>query len=235
MQEEHNHTPVQESVLENIKNHHVSMRSKKYFLLQTALFVTGMIIVIGTLLYLASFIVFGLAESGIWFVPLFGLKGWFVFFKSLPWVLILLVLVFALILEVMVRRYSFAYRRPLLYSMLGIVGLVLIGGFIISRIHLHQQIRQYGRMHGVPMVGGFYRRFGTPNMREVHKGIIREQGLSQFVIEGSTGETSTVFFASGTRILQFRKEGFSASDTVIIFGDRDGRTIRAFGIKNIGQ
>ncbi|MEK7094174.1 MAG: hypothetical protein AAB903_02440 [Patescibacteria group bacterium] len=235
MSEEQKHSVIQESVLENIKKHRISMRSRKYFFLQTALFVVGLVIVFAALLYLASFIAFGLMESGVWFVPFFGMRGWFVFFRSLPWILILLTLIFALILEIMVRRYSFSYRRPLLYSMLGIVAIVLIGGFLVSRARFHQQIWQYGRAHQVPMVGGFYRRFGAPNMREVHKGVIREVAPFQFLIEGPEGETSTVIFTARTRVFPFRENGFSASDTVVIFGDREGRVIQAFGIKNIGQ
>lgn len=235
MPEEQKQPPIQESILENIKKQGLEMHSKKYFFLRAILFVVGIVIVVTALLYLASFIAFGLMESGVWFVPLFGMQGWFVFFRSLPWILILLTLVFALILEIMVRHYAFSYRRPLLYSMLGIVGIVILGGFLLSWVQFHQQIRQYGKVYKVPMVGGFYKRYGMPDRREVHKGVVRGVGESQFLIEGPDGETSTVFFTPRTKLFPFRENGFSASDTIIIFGSREGQVIRAFGIKNIGQ
>jgi hypothetical protein len=224
---------VQESVLENIRRHKVSMRSKKYFVLQTLLLAVGVVVVFLAIIYLASFVVFGLSETGLWFTPHFGLRGWFIFFRSLPWVLILLTLVFALILEIMVRRYSFAYRRPLLYSMLGIVGLVLIGGFLISRSRFHHQFRQYGRERHIPMVGGFYRRFGTPHFREVHQGVIQEILPSGFVLELEGGETSTVIFTPQTRF--FQGKNLLASDTVVVFGDEDDRIIKAEGVRRISR
>ncbi|MEK7187905.1 MAG: hypothetical protein AAB691_03630 [Patescibacteria group bacterium] len=235
MSEEDQKKNVQEVVLEQIKEHKVSMHSKSYFMLHAVLFGVGVTLIFLALIYLGSFIIFGLIQSGVWFVPTFGLRGWFIFFRSLPWILILLVFIFALVLEIMVRRYSFAYRRPLLYSMLGIVGLVILGGFCMSRFNVHRELWQYGRANRLPLVHGFYRQFGAPRFRDVHRGIVRMGEPSGFILENDEGETSTVMITPQTRFFRFRDYDFVASDTVIIYGDRDGRIIRAYGIKNIGQ
>jgi len=56
---------------------------------------------------------FFLREGGAWYAPAFGGRGWFVLLHSAPLLLLFLVAVFALILEILVRKYSFAYRAPL--------------------------------------------------------------------------------------------------------------------------
>lgn len=231
MSEEENKKTVEEEVLKAIRERRVCMRSKKYFALQAALLASGVTILFLAVLYLASFVIFEVFETGVWFAPVPGLDGWILFFRSLPWLLILFVFVFMLILEVMVRKYSFAYRRPLLYSMLGIVGLAVVGGFLISRADFHNQFRDFARDHRIRGVGRFYRDFGAPRMQEVRKGVIEEVVPGGFLVRTRRGETSTILITSSTRM----SEGgaFMIRDMVIIFGPESSGTVQAVGVRRL--
>src|SRR3989344_3614541 len=112
---------IKEEVIARIKRGETIMRPRWHFVLRAMLYALGVLIAALALVYLASFIMFVLRETGLLFVPSFGFRGVGVFLFSLPWFLILLSLVFVFVLEVLVRRYAFAYRKPLLYSVFGIV------------------------------------------------------------------------------------------------------------------
>ncbi len=231
MSEEEKKKTVEEEVLKAIKERRIAMHSKKYFVLQAALLATGVGVLFLAVLYLASFVIFEVFEAGVWFAPVYGLGGWILFFRSLPWLLILFVLVFMFILEVMVRKYSFAYRRPLLYSILSIVAFAIAGGFLISRADFHNQFRNFAQEHHIRGVGRFYRDFGAPRMQEVRKGVIEEVLPGGFLITTRRGETSTVFITSSTRMPSGRV--FMAKDAVIIFGPESSGTVQAVGVRRL--
>ncbi len=92
------------SVMDAIKKGTVTMRPRWHFILLSTLAAVGAFIVLLALVYIASLLVFFMHDSGAWFVPSFGGRGWFSFLRSIPWLLIFLIGIFALILEVLVRR-----------------------------------------------------------------------------------------------------------------------------------
>ena len=123
---------IKQDVLAAIAGGEIKQRPRWFFVLRGTLVGIGIGLGLCVVLYLISFILFILRETGVWFTPAFGFRGWFVFFRSLPWVLIGLSLIFTAVLEILVKRYSFAYREPLMYSVLGIVAIVAAGGFLLA-------------------------------------------------------------------------------------------------------
>jgi hypothetical protein len=223
---------IKESVLKAIADGRVSMRPRWHFVLTAALAATGIVILGLAILYLASFIFFVLRETGILFVPAFGASGFFAFMRALPWLLILLTIVFVAILEVLVRRFAFAYRRPLAYSVLGIVGTVLLGGFLIVQTSFHHELFVSAAHHELPIVGGFYRNFGMPHSGDdVHHGTVLTVIPGGFVIQDLPfDETDTILISPATQL----PSDFTPTvgERVVIFGDESGTIIQAFGIRS---
>jgi hypothetical protein len=140
-------SPLAENILETIQKDDVRMRPKWHFILNISLLVIGTILAGLSLLYLVSFIVFILRQNGSWFMPSFGAQGWSALFISLPWILIFLALLFVIIVGFLVKKYSFAYGRPLLYSALGIIIFASVGGFYYThklRSWSHPKTCRYG-------------------------------------------------------------------------------------------
>jgi len=112
---------ISDKIFNKIKKEQIKMRPKIYFILKAVLIALTTLLVAFFVLFLVSFIFFNLRASGAWFLPRFGLPVIGIFFKSLPWLLILITIILIGVLEILVKRFSFAYRRPILYSILFII------------------------------------------------------------------------------------------------------------------
>lgn len=233
MENNENQKSIKESILDTIKSGHVEMRPKWHFVLKAALAALGAVIILLTIFYLASFIIFVLRQTGVLFVPAFGLPGWFAFFTHLPIFLIFLLIIFLIVLELLVRHYAFAYRRPLLYSALGILILITIGGIVLANTSLHRDLSRGAKKNQGSFAGGFYRQFDQQNFRDVHRGAIIEFIGNGFEIKNRREETLMIIVTPQTR-LPYGAD-FSIGDIVVVFGDRDGDIVRAFGIQEVGE
>jgi hypothetical protein len=231
MNEEQPKKDLKYLILEKIKTGQTKMKPKWHFILKTGLLILGLVIAVLTLLYLASFVLFILRQTGAWFLPTFGLHGIFVFLISLPWLLILIGIIFVVLLELLVRRYSFGWRKPLLYPLIAIIFFVTASSLIVSRTTLHQSLFLRARTNQLPIAGQLYRNFGIPQNRNAHIGLIAEMINEGFRMETPRGEilkvivTSETSFPAGT--------DFQKNDRVMVLGQRDDHTIEASGIRRI--
>jgi len=196
--------PIQEKVLAAIEAGQVKMRPRWHFVLQAILMAMGGVLLLLTLVYLASFIIFSLRQTGVWFVPIFGSAGWREFLHSLPWILILLTGAFLAVLEILVRRYAFAYRQPLLVSALGILVVVLLGGLIVAQTPFHRRLFESARQGRLPVAGPFYRQFGMPRLDDVHRGTIVQVVRNGFVLKEMEGELRRRADVSAGRVPRHR-------------------------------
>ncbi len=231
MENEHNNSSIKKNIFEAIKAGRLSMRPKWHFILQTILAVLGITLVSLTLLYLVSFIISALRESGAWFVPIFGSRGWFEFFASLPWILVIIAILFIVVLEILVRRFSFGNRQPLLYTAVAIIFLMLIGGALV--VPFHRGLFRAAEEQRLPLVGEFYRGYGTPRVSNTHLGVIFETTKDGFVMEERNNEQLHIVVSSQTRFPLGTE--FSVGDAVVVFGNRSGDTIHALGIRQVSN
>ncbi len=222
---------VHESVLSAIKQGDIKMRPRWQFILRTMLAVVGLAILMLALIYLISLILFMMSETGAGFVPAFGSRGWLAFARSLPWLMILLAVAFIIVLEVLVRRYAFAYRRPLLYSMLGIVALSILSGVGVAGTLLHRRISNYAYQHRVPFFDQLYENVEEQQLPEIYPGQIVQLMQHSFLLEGRRGDTVEVLISPETMFSVGTQ--FATSDMVVVFGEPATGTIQAFGIRKL--
>lgn len=233
MENEVDKNQIKEKILETIEAGKVTMKPRWHFVLRTVVLALGAVILFLALLYLVSFIFFIDRFTGLSFAPGYGTHEWYEFFTSLPWLLILLAAIFVILLELLVRRYSAAYRNPLIYSLLGIVLLVIGGGVLISQTPLHIRLFHQARRNQLPVAGPFYMQFVMQRFPTIHRGIITSVATSGFVIEDFGGETSTVIVTPQTRLPY--GDGFMPGDTVLVIGPFDATTsvIDAVGVQKL--
>ncbi len=233
MNEEQDRKNIGGGVLEAIKRGKIRMRPRWHFVLRAVLLITGIALMFLFLFYLISFIFFTMQQAGNWFVPVFGPRGWLVFLRSLPLLLICLSGIFIVVLEVLVKKYSFAYRKPLLYSASAVLLLVLLGGAFMAP--MHRGFFRSAQENKLPMMGLFYKNFGPPQRPgEVHRGEVIGRNSDGLQMQDVFGGTSTVVIYPETR-LPYGAD-FETGDTIVVFGQKDeSGTIRAFGIREIGD
>lgn len=230
---ENNEKPktIKESILATIKSGQVKMIPRWHFALKAILAALGGIIIALTVLYLSSFIIFALRQTGVLFVPAFGLEGWFAFFNHLPIFLIFLLIIFIVVLELLVRHYAFAYRRPLLYSALGIFVVVIIGALVVANSSFHGGISKYADENEETIVGKIYTGYGRQRFSDIHRGMIIEMLNNGFTMRDRRAEVLTVVVSRRTRFPY--GADFSIGDFVVVFGSRDNSLVQAFGIQKV--
>ncbi len=234
MNEEQGGKNIGGQVLEAIKHGKIKMRPRWHFVLKGVLLILGIILAFLFLLYLVSFMLFTMQQGGGWFAPVFGMRGWLLFLRSLPLLLMLVAGIFIVVLEMLVRKYSFAYRKPLLYSISAVLLLVLLGSAFVAP--MHRGLFQSAQENKLPMMGVFYKNFGPPQRsKEVHRGEVIGKSLDGGLqMQDVFGGTSTVVVYPETR-LPYGAD-FEMGDTIVVFGKKDGTgAIRAFGIREIGD
>lgn len=222
-------TTLKEKLTAAAKRGELIMRPRWHFALKAALVAVGALLAAFALLSVVSFLVFWLRQTGVWFAPGFGARGWFGLMRNLPWIMVLLAAIFMVILEVLVRRFSFTYRRPLVYSVLGVVLLGVVGGALAAPIH--RGVFLASRLEPPPVIGPLYRDLRGARLSDVRRGIVLERQPGFLVIEESSGATTTIIVTRKTR-LPFGAD-FDAGDTVVVMGDVRAGGFEAFGIREL--
>ncbi len=224
---------IKDIVLSKIESGKAKMKPRWHFILKASLMVLGAIILALALLYLSSFIVFVLRQTGVLFAPAFGLRGIGAFLFSIPWLLVITTLVFLVLLAVLVRQYSFTYRKPLVYSLLGLVILVIIGTFIIPRFGVHQFIYRQAREANLPFAGPFYRDYGMREFADIHAGVVKELTDDGFILIGRDDNELKIIVSEETRFP--RGIDFAEGNEVVVLGEEENGVIEAFGIRGIDE
>lgn len=212
---------LEDKILTAIKSGELKMRPRWHFFLKSAFLLTGAIALFTILLYLTSFIIFVLHRNGTWFLPAFGFITTRAFLSSLPWLLIGLAVGLVIFLESLVQRFSFGYRRPLIYTAVGAGALILVGSLIIVRTPFHEKFS-----------ASLYESFGHEMFEEIHPCTITETGEDEFSCFDNEGRALNVSLNEET-ILPFKTK-FNPEDTVVIFGREEvSGQIKARGVRAV--
>ena len=221
---------IRNTVLEAIRSGKTAMRPKWHFVLTGVLFAIGVLIVFCVTLYLASFAVFSMRETGAWTAPLYGTRGLMPFLRAIPVALAALSLLFIAILETLVRRYSFAYRAPLLYSLIAVLVMTITASVFVAPFH--RAPFRAARRGGLRVGGQLYRRFNVGRARNVRHGTIDSLVEGGFVLRNIEDATSLVLVAPETHLPAGMT--FKIGDTITVFGIEEKESIKARGVRTNG-
>lgn len=221
-------TSLTKKVFNKVGKGELKMKSKLYFVLRAILFSLITVLIFLFILFFVSFIIFSLRISGVWFLPSFGFQVTGIFLTSLPWILILVAMALIIVLEFFVKKFSFAYRRPILYSVLAIIILTASGSFVIAKTQMHSDFFWKAQERKLPMAGGFYRGLEKSKLSQVHKGVVFKMLVEGFSLETTKGEVLTVIIMPNKKI---SLEEINKDDRVLVLGKRENKTIEAFGVR----
>lgn len=230
-----NKRSLERNVMDAIHSGRVRMRPRWKFILSGALAALGLVILAFTLLFIASFSFFVLRQTGVIFMPDFGTRGLFEFFAALPFILIILLVLFLIVLEILVQRYRVGYRTPLLVSVLAILAIVVIGGYAIDRTHVHDMLLRQARIPGgLPPPIALVYRDGAQHVPNVYHGTISAVIPGGFLMLDDDGAgTTTVLVDSSTQVPS--NTSFEPGEEVVVFGQAASGTVHAFGVREISD
>jgi hypothetical protein len=183
---------LKDNVLGAITEGNATMRPRWQFIIEGIAVGFAMLILFLLAIYLLSFIVFTLRQTGLWFAPALGFQGIGIFFRGAPWILFFSALLLLGFLEFLIRRYAFAYRRPLLYSLLGTIFLVSLCGY--AALPFHKPLFIAAHRNALPVAGPLYRMYLEPDLSGVHRGIVVTSTPDGFIIQDASGATSSILF-----------------------------------------
>jgi hypothetical protein len=225
---------IKENVLEAIDSGKVNMKPKWHFIINAILLAVGVVFAILTLLYITSFIIFALHQNGLWFAPGFGGRGIRELLFDFPWLLVFVAIIFIGILQYLIKQYSFSYGKPLIYSAITIVLLVILGGLIISQTPIHKSLFLQARNSKLPFAGKMYLQYGLPlEEGNITVGEIIKALQNGFNINTPKDEIITVIITPQTRFPI--GTNFVVGKKVMVIGDREGLIIHAFGIRPFNE
>lgn len=216
-------------ILKKIKSGDVAMKPRWHFALRSSMLLLGVVFVSLLVVYLISFIMFFLRQSGIGFAPLYGFRGITIFVMNSPWLLIASAGALLLVVQQLVREYSFSFKRPLLYSMIGIVLAVLLGSYVIGQTQFHPQMQGVTAERNVPIFGSLYRGIYNQRPGNITFGVVTSVTESGFIMMVED-ESVAVQVTEDTRLRGGNRK-YAVGTEVLVFGDRENDIITALGVR----
>lgn len=158
---------IKEKILNYVNSNEVSIKPKWYFVFKLIFKIIVILIVFLVVIYFFSFFNLIVYEKSLMGLTNMRNLG-FVF--TLPWLILLLLLILLIVLEFLIRKFSFVYKKPLIYSLFGLVFLVLIIGFALNRIDNQFNFARFGERPEMPILGPMHKYFrGTFGQRYFDK------------------------------------------------------------------
>lgn len=151
------HKSIQENIIDSIKSGKVHMKPRWYFVLKFILHILLLVVVFFASIYLLSFIGLVLHEKELFNIFDLSPKGLKVLMSSIPWIIVMLSVCLFIVLYVLVKDYSFVYRKPLAYSFFGLIMFVVLVGFIIHVFDVNFKFARMGEDQRPPLLGPMHK------------------------------------------------------------------------------
>lgn len=155
MKNNHNKS-IEHQVLEAIKEGKLIMKPKWHFVLRAVLRVLAILILFFILVYLLNFIGLVTHEKEFNILDL-SPRGMHAFMTAIPWVIVLLSMFLLLVFYILVKKYAFVYRKPLLYGFFGLVLVVVFAGLVVHIVDAKFRFARFGEGERVPVLGPMHR------------------------------------------------------------------------------
>ncbi len=219
---------ISEAVLRTIESGNAKQSPKWHFMLRGVLWAAVSVLALVCLLFVVSLAAFTISENKILAARDFGWLGAGTMLVSLPWILfgVIAILIFAV--ESLTRRYSFAYRRPLLYSIAAILVIVFGGSLLLDQARFHESMERYSDDRHLPVAFVYHGDMGRPIIN-LHTGIIEGFNPDGFLMRSRFDEMLSVIINERTSFP--RGKTFVEHDPVLVIGPREDSVIYARGVR----
>jgi len=220
-------TTPKDTLMEQIESGALTMRPRWHFVLKAALVFSLLVVAMIFLAYVVNFILFLLVSSGTVWMPLFGFTGVMYFLYELPWILALASLSLFGFLYVLVKQFAFAYRKPVLLVVGGILLYTACASFFVYASPLNQllEARVVAGQRGVPEILHVWYHSTAPRVIEGEVITVKKEA---FELRNRKLDVVVVRLSPDTRMPQ---TAISVGDVVVVFGSWRSGAIDALGVR----
>jgi len=222
---------IKQKILGKIKKGQVKMRPKVYFVFKIVFFTVLALVVFLLSFFVVSFIIFTLKANGNMLLFGFGRAGLRIFFVSFPWLLAILAVLIVIFLRMIAKGHRVVYRKSFLYFVLGIILIILIGGFLFSKVSFHDNFFERAQRGRLPVIGPIYLKYGDRDVKDFYTGKVLDYTDEGFYIETACGKEYFVQTNDDTRVPLGKN--IEKDDIVAVVGREIDGVVAAKGIKPI--
>jgi len=230
---------LRDKVLAKISKEHVSPHSRAYFAAKIAVLAVIAFAVLAISVFLCNFIFFAIQASGSNHLLGFGNRGLQLFIRVFPWWLLVIDIGLVVILEALLRRFRFGYKSPVLYLLFGLAIVTISIAYTVDRATpFNDFLRDRAHEHRLPPpLNDIYERSGElpggPDGGLCRCTITAIQGNIIQADDIDVGTTTHLTIILPQNDERATSTGLTVGDVVFIAGDRDGGTLRAYGIQKL--
>lgn len=228
-----NEPDIKTKVFEQIRSGDVRIRPRAYFVAQIIFIVLLSIIAIALAVFVMSFAIFSLHESGEQFLLGFGIRGVLTFFVLFPWLAFIADIILFALIEWLFRYFKFGYRIPILRAFLAIAIFAFLGGIFINLTPLHSALLNRADRGRLSFLGEWYETVHESHVAQgVFRGTVTSIRGNTFVISHNDNDRDaddgiwTVIVPPG-----FNPAGIHEGDKAYVAGSAASATIQAYGIQ----
>jgi hypothetical protein len=164
---------------------------------------------------------------------MFGLGPQFtlVFLKAIPWMLIGLLVVIFIILQILIRYFSFAYTRSVLVTLAATFLVIVCSNLILVTLDPRHNIARFGERSNIPVLREMHSTFRNEKQRGAIRGVIADISNTTYTVETIKGSTTVTFLITpSTRILS--QENLKLGDVVLVVASQAEGFLQASVVRN---
>jgi hypothetical protein len=117
-----------------------------------------MIFIFLAAVFVFSLMLFVLSRYGFMYMPFFGFMATVKALSAIPLLLLFATIVLLVLIEIISRQYTIAFKRPLVVTLLSITSFAAVVSYIISQTGIHEYIHSYAKLHRLDMMSRAYDR-----------------------------------------------------------------------------
>jgi hypothetical protein len=168
-------------------------------------------------------------------MPMFGFMATLKALSAIPFLLLLFTILLFIMIEIISRKYTFAFKQPLVVTLLCITLCAAVVSFFISETPMHEYIHDYAKSHRIDMMARAYDR-PLPFKQKEDMTVIRGE-----VVATTSTSTSVMLFdgviltayASTSLVDRFIQPEIGKD--IVLFGTFLGDTFEILDIREASQ
>lgn len=219
-----------EKVMKALRERHVAMRPRWYFVLRTVLLVLLFVVIAAYLLFHTSLVYHRIQRGGGGLLPSFGWQGIQKIVFLFPWILAILGMLLIVLFALLMSRKTRAFRLPILTTVLTVLVLITGLGVVIAMTPLQDAVHRFVEKNHLTAVDQLYRS-ASDEQGQVLIGTLSRVQPGRFTLTTREGMSVEVIVAESTKCLEHYVP--KNDDTVLVIGKRQGNVFAAEGVEKI--